>query len=261
MHLSRLVLAIPLSFLAGAPALSAAPEADPGAIDAALANPDRPAEDREQDGWRKADEVLEFLGLHPGMHVIDYFAADGYYSELMSYVVGPEGRVVAYNNAPYLGFSGDTPAQRYANERLPNVVQVTTAPEELALEPGSLDAALFVWTYHDLYWQPKDERSQAGWPVIDPEQALAKLVPALKPGAVVVVVDHVAPAGSDPVETVDAAHRIDPAVIRRDFEAAGFVFDAESPVFRNPDDDHATPVFDDAIRYRTDQVMYRFRKK
>ncbi len=249
---------------ASAEAAAAAParaSADSAAIEAAIANTNRPASDREQDSWRKADQVLEFLELEPGMQVIDYLAAAGYYSELMSYVVGPEGQVIAYNNPPYQKFSGDGPAKRYGDNRLPNVKQVTAPTDELALEPESLDAALFVQTYHDLYWQPQDEQSKAAWPVLDPAQALAKLVPALKPGAVVVVVDHVAPAGSDPIETVDATHRIDPAVIKRDFEAAGLVFDAESPAFHNPEDDHTKSVFDDSIRHKTDQVMYRFRKE
>ena len=51
--------------------------------------------------------------------------------------------------------------------------------------------------YHDLYWRPKD----GSWPQTDPAKALAQLVPALKPGAVVVVVDHVANAGGEPTET------------------------------------------------------------
>jgi predicted methyltransferase len=245
------------------PAGTAAPApegADAAAIEAAIANANRPAADREQDGWRNAAAVLEFLELRPGMHVIDYLAAAGYYTELMSYVVGPEGQVIAYNNPQYLQFSGDTPAQRYGDNRLPNVMQVTAPAGELALEPASLDAALFVQTYHDLYWQPKNAEGQASWPAIDPARALARLVQALKPGAVVVVLDHVAPAGSDPVATVDATHRIDPAVIKRDFEAAGLVFEAESAAFRNPGDDHSASVFDESIRHKTDQVMYRFRK-
>jgi predicted methyltransferase len=251
----------PDSQAAPAEAAAPAPEgADPAAIEAAIANVNRLAGDREQDSWRKADAVLEFLELRPGLHVIDYLAAAGYYTELMSYVVGPEGRVIAYNNPAYLKFSGDTPAQRYGGNRLRNVEQVTVPAEDLALEPSSLDAALFVQTYHDLYWQPQDAESKASWPVIDPAQALAKLVPALKPGAAVVVVDHVAPAGSDPVATVDSTHRMDPAIIKRDFAAAGLVFEAESPAFRNPEDDHTASVFDESIRHKTDQVMYRFRK-
>ena len=111
-------------------------------------------------------------------------------------------------------------------------------------------------TYHDLYWQPKDRLVAEH----DPAKSLAKLVPALKPGAVVVVVDHVAPAGSDPAVTVDALHRIDPAIIKRDFEAAGLVFEPKADLLRNPADDHTKPVFDDSIRHKTDQVMYRFRK-
>ena len=55
-------------------------------------------------------------------------------------------------------------------------------------------------------------------------------------------------------------HRIDPAVIKRDFEAAGLTFDSESNAFANPDDDHTKEVFDKSIRHKTDQVMYRFRK-
>jgi predicted methyltransferase len=113
---------------------------------------------------------------------------------------------------------------------------------------------LFMQSYHDLYWRPKKD-----WPATDPSKALAQLVPALKPGAVVVVVDHVANAG-DPTQTVTAMHRIDPAIIKRDFEAAGLTFDGESPLFANPADDHTKEVFDKSIRHKTDQVMYKFRK-
>jgi len=236
---------------------AAAPSgADAAAIDAALANPNRLAGDREEDDWRKSGEVLRFLELRPGMRVVDYFSAGGFNTELMSYVVGPEGKVVAYNNEPYLKYSEKKVAERYANNRLPNVVQLTAAPEEAPFEPGRFDAALFVLGYHDLYWKAKDN----SWPTTDPTKSLARLVPALEPGAVVVVVDHVANAGGDPGAVVDALHRIDPALIKRDFEAAGLVFDGESDVLRNAADDHSKPVFDESIRHKTDRVVYRFRK-
>lgn len=229
---------------------------DDTGIEAALSNADRLAADREQDAWRNPAQVLGFLALQPGMQVIDYLAGGGYYSELMSYVVGPEGQVIAYNNAPYLKYAGDVPAQRYGNDRLPNVRQLTAAPQELELDPASLDAALFVQSYHDLHWSSQD----GSWPASDPAQSLARLIPALKSGAMVVVVDHVAGEGLDPAVSVDTLHRIDPAIIKRDFEAAGLVFDGESDAFRNPQDDHTKPVFDPSIRHQTDQVIYRFRK-
>jgi predicted methyltransferase len=236
-------------------AAAPAPAADAAAIDAAIASADRFAGDSDQDAWRRPAEVLKFMELRPGQHALDYFAAAGYYTELMSRVVGPEGKVIAYNNPEYRKFAEDAPAKRYGSNRLPNVTEVTTPVEAAALDPASLDAVLFMQSYHDLYWRPKE-----GWPQTDPAKALAQLVPALKPGAAVVVVDHVANAG-DPTQTVNAMHRIDPAIIKRDFEAAGLTFEAESPVFASAADDHTKEVFDKAIRHKTDQVMYRFRKE
>lgn len=234
-----------------------APVADTAAINAAIASPDRLAGDADQDAWRKPNEVLTFLEVRPGMRVVDYFSAGGYYTELLSRAVGSNGQVIAYNNPEYLKFSGEKPNQRYGSQRLANVSQLTTPPEEAPFEPNSLDGALFVMSYHDLHWRAKD----GSWPATDPAQALAKLAPALKPGAAVVVLDHVATAGSDPAVSVDALHRIDPAIIKRDFEAAGLTFEAESKTFANAADDYTKPVFDPAVRHKTDQVLYRFRKK
>ena len=231
-----------------------APTADAAAIDAAVANADRFAGDSEQDAWRHPADVLKFMELRPGQHALDYFAAAGYYTELMSRVVGADGKVIAYNNVEYRKFAEDAPDKRYANNRLANVVELTTPVEAMPLDPASLDAVLFMQSYHDLYWRPKK-----GWPATDPSKALAQLAPALKPGAVVVVVDHVANAG-DPTQTVNAMHRIDPAVVKRDFAAAGLTFDSESPLFANPADDHTKEVFDKSIRHKTDQMMYKFRK-
>ena len=55
-------------------------------------------------------------------------------------------------------------------------------------------------------------------------------------------------------------HRIDPAVVRRQVEAAGFEYVGESRILANPADDHSLPVFDPAVRGRTDQFVMRFRK-
>ena len=67
-------------------------------------------------------------------------------------------------------------------------------------------------------------------------------------------------AGGDPTQTATSMHRIDPAIIKRDFAAAGLTFESESPAFASSADDHSKEVFDKAIRHKTDQVMYKFRK-
>jgi predicted methyltransferase len=247
--------------LMGAPsqgALAAPVDADASraAIGAAIASPDRPAADREQDARRMPQQVLEFAGVAPDMHVVDVFSAGGYYTELIARVVGAKGQVIAYNNPPYARFAAKGIEARYAGNRLPNVRQVTAPIEDLELVPASQDVAIFVMSYHDLYWRPTD----GSWPDTDPQLLLSKLRAALKPGGVVVVQDHVANPGGDPAKVVDSLHRIDPALVKRDFEKAGFVFDGDSALLAHPGDDHLKLVFDEAIRGKTDQFLFRFRK-
>lgn len=242
------------------PEQSAVPaEAQPAVspINAALEHPQRLSGDAKEDEWRKPGEVLGLLDLKPGMRVIDYFSGGGYYTEILSRLVGPEGQVIAYNNEPYQKYAASKPAERYGSERLPNVAQLNAPPEQLPVEPESVDAALIVNAYHDLHWVSKD----GSWPRTDPKASLQKLAAALKPGAPVVVVDHVASAGSDPMQSVEALHRIDPDVIKREFEAAGFTFEAESNALRNASDDHSVAVFEPAVRHKTDQVILKFRKR
>jgi predicted methyltransferase len=251
---------IPLSIFAciglasASPGLSAA--AQSAAIDAAIASPQRPVADREQDERRKARSVLEFSGIESGMTVLDAFSAGGYYTELLARLVGPAGKVIAYNNPPYAKFAEKGIAARYAGDRLPNVRQVTSTIEDLELAHASVDAVIFVMSYHDLYWRPAD----GSWPPTDPALLLGKLHAALKPGGVIVVQDHVATAGGDTAVVVDKLHRIDPAVVKADFARAGFTLDAASDVLAHPDDAHTIMVFDEAIRGKTDQFLFRFRK-
>jgi len=241
---------------AGTPSADAPEAADTTAITAALASTARLPGDAEQDSRRQAAGVLVFLGVAQDQRVIDVFAAGGYYTELLSRVVGSQGRVLAYNNPPYARFAEKGIAARYAGGRLANVDQLTTGIDALGLQPESWDSAIFVMSYHDLYWRPKD----GSWPATDPNVLLAALFAALRPGGVVVVQDHVAIAGSDPYETVDKLHRIDPSVVRRDFERAGFVLDGTSNLLAHPGDDHTKLVFDPAIQGKTDQFVHRYRK-
>ncbi len=250
-----LVAVFTLGGTVGPAAAASGPKAS-AAIAAAIASPDRPEADRAQDERRKPQEFLQFTGIAPGMRVLDAFAAGGYYTELLSRVVGPSGAVIAYNNPPYASFAAKGIAARYAGDRLPNVQRLTLDVDQLDLPPQSLDAVIFVMSYHDLYWRPTD----GSWPATDPAQMLARLYAALKAGGVVVVQDHVAAPGGDTAEVVGKLHRIDPAVVRRDFERAGFKLDAESRMLAHPDDDHTKLVFDEAIRGRTDQFVYRFRR-
>ncbi len=228
----------------------------PDPVAAAIGSGERPAEDRNEDAVRQPAAILAFLGVAPGWKVADLFSAGGYYTELLSRIVGPKGEVIAYNNPPYANFAAKGIAARYAGDRLPNVRQITTEVDALALAPGSLDGAIFIKSYHDMYWRPED----GTWNRTDPKLMLTKLHAALKDGGVVVVQDHVANPGGDPAAIADKLHRIDPAIVKRDFAAAGFKLDGESAALAHKSDDHTKLVFDPSIQGKTDQFIYRFRK-
>jgi predicted methyltransferase len=227
----------------------------PSAIDSAISHPARLQVDREQDQRRKAAEVLGFFGIRPGMVVLDLYSGGGYYTELLSIIVGPAGRVVAHNNTPYLMFAKDELAARYKDERLINVEQIVAENNQLELEAGAFDAIIMIKSYHDVYFVSED----MGWVEIDRPGLLREIFSALKPGGVLGIVDHAADPGTPP-ESGGTLHRIDPAVIKRDMETAGFLFSGAIDILRNPVDDRSQVVFAPAVQGQTDRVVLRFRK-
>jgi len=227
----------------------------PSRIEAAMRHPARLAADREQDERRKATDVLRFFGIKPGMVVLDMYSGGGYYAELLSYIVGSSGRVVAHNNSPYLAFAKGELAERYEEGRLDNVEQLIAENNQLELTPNVFDAVIMIKSYHDVYFVSEDE----GWVAIDRAGLLSEIFRALKPGGVLGIVDHAAEPGAQP-ETGGTLHRIAPAVIKRDMAAAGFIFDGESDILRNPADDRSQTIFAPSVQGRTDRVVLRFRK-
>lgn len=227
-----------------------------GATDykAALGHPLRPDEDKARDASRKPAEVLEFVGIEPGMHVLDMFTGGGWYSEVIAHVVGEDGRVFAHSNNAYKNFVGDALEERFADGRVAQVTILMVENNELNLEENSLDAVMLGLSFHDMY----HEDVENGWPLLDGVAFLAELRKGLKPGGVVGIIDHRAAAGSPP-ETGDSLHRIDPALVVANMEAAGFTLEAESDILANPDDDHTKIVFSPDIRGKTDRFVMRFR--
>ncbi len=236
-------------------ASTAAPERGTAVYAAAVDNPARTDADRARDAGRKPAEVLEFFGIREGMTVLDMFSGGGYYSEIVAYVVGDDGKVFAQTNEAYLGFVGDEFRDRYANERLPNVEILMAENNELELEADSLDAVLLVLSYHDFII----DDAANGWPLIDVPALLAEFHAALKPGGIVGIIDHHAAPGSPP-ETGNTLHRIDPALVIAGMQAAGFELEADHDILRNPADDLTKSVFEPDIRGRTDRFVMRFGK-
>ena len=221
----------------------------------AVANDARPEADRARDAGRKPAEVLKFLGITPGMTVLDMFSGGGYYTEILSYTVGDSGRVIAQSNEAYLQFVGDEFEERYLGGRLSNAQVLMAENNELKLEAESLDAILLVLSFHDLFYAAPEQ----GWPAIDIAAFLAELYSGLRTGGVVGIIDHYAAEGA-PSDTGGTTHRIDPAIVIAMMAEAGFKLDAQSDMLRNPDDDYEKVVFDPEVRGKTDRFVMRFRK-
>lgn len=222
----------------------------------AVSNPARPATDQDLDQYRKPSQVLGFLGIQPGMQVIDIFGGGGYYTEIVSYLVGDSGRVTLYNNNPWNQFVRKQVDERLKDNRLANVNSLIAEPHELSEVSDQYDAGLFIMGMHDIYY----EDAANGWTAIDPRGFLLNIQRLIRPGGVLGIIDHNALAGTDPAETGKTLHRMDPARIIADVEAAGFTLEAESDLLRNAEDDLTGLVFAPELRWRTDRSLLKFRK-
>src|ERR1700721_1462957 len=110
----------------------------------ALTHPGRPAADSARDAIDHPAEILRLTGIKPGMQVADVLAGDGYYSELLSYIVGPKGHVFMINNKAFDDWSQPALNTRLDGGRLANVTHETLDLNAMKLAPASLDAILLV---------------------------------------------------------------------------------------------------------------------
>ena len=249
----KFLLAFALASLASTAPAAPAAKSSPTAT--AVASPARDPDNVKLDDGRKPAQVLAFLGLRSGMHVLDLFGANRYWSEIMAPVVGPKGHVTVWNPSQF--YSEKTKAAFEAFEaRNPNVSIVVSPFETPQLAANSADFVLLNDNYHDTYWQ----NAKYGIPQMDPASFLKAVYAAMKPGAVIGVIDHIADPNDDARATVEKLHRIDPAVVKADFERAGFKFVGSSDILRNPADDHTVLVFDPKVRGHTDRFVFKFRK-
>jgi predicted methyltransferase len=231
---------------------TSAQNAVPANIANAVANQDRPDEDRQRDANRKPAEVLTFVGIKNGEKVADFIPGKGYFSRILSSAVGPQGRVYAFVPAEFASFlkqplpaNGSMPYPQFKN------VSIIAGPVNDFAAPEPLDLVWISLNYHDLH---------------DPFLAPADLAKinkaifaALKPGGRYVIIDHSAEAGSGLRDT-NTLHRIDEASVKSELAAAGFRLEGESYLLHNAGDPQTANVRDPAIRGKTDQFILIFAK-
>ena len=229
--------------------------AQPTEVAAAVSATSRTADNVKLDTSRKPAEVLTFFGLRKGMRVIDMFGANLYWAEIMAPVVGPRGRVTIWQPSQFFNDEGRKNFAAFAR-RQKNVALISSPFEAPNLPLNAFDFMIMNLDYHDVYFESAERKIVR----MDPDQWLKTIFAAMKPGATVGIIDHVALPNGDTRGTVAKLHRIDPEIIKADFQRAGFELTGVRNFLRNPADDHNLIVFDPKVRGQTDRVVYRFRK-
>ncbi len=243
------VSAVAFAALACGPVLAAGSSL-PANIAAAAADPAR-TDDAAKDAVRHGPEVLAFAGVKPGAKIIDLIPGGGYWTRLFAKAVEPSGHVYAIWPNEYRKVDDDEPGPyKTLIQAYPDVSEADQ-PAAALTAPEQADLVFTSQNYHDYpdkFMGPTD-----------PATLNKAVFAALKPGGIFLIIDHVAQADSGMRDT-DTLHRIDPAIVKKQVEAAGFRFVGESRLLVNPADDHTKKVFDKAIRGHTDQFIYKFRK-
>jgi len=258
--MTRLMMRFACALACLLPTLTARParaEDCPMEIRAAIEDAGRAETNRARDPGRNPCGLLEFADIKDGDVVFELLGAQGYYTELVSQLVGEEGRVIHHNNSIVLDLT--PPAQleplraRIAARELSNVEWFESEIEEIPLKDDSVDTITAVLALHDFYWMSRAPESAA----------FKELYRILKPKGRMIVVDHAALPDSGVSMAVDqnGPHRIDQRNLRAALERIGFEWIDSSDISRNPDDDRTLPFFDPSLwRDKTDRFIMKLRK-
>jgi predicted methyltransferase len=234
-----------LLFLAALSAPAGAADKVPAYVAAAVADPSRPELDTQRDPGRLPAETVAFVGVKPGDKVAELIPGGGYFTRILAKVVGPKGHVYAISTSA----RGAGPSQAIAADPAYANVSVVVGPLADLKLPEPVDVVWTTENYHDLHNPPGADMGPINKAVFA----------ALKPGGVYFVLDHVA-APDASAEDMRTLHRIDPAIVKREVLAAGFVLAGESDLLRNTTDTHTVVSHDPTMHDKTDRFALKFRK-
>jgi len=239
---------------AAAPTL-AAPEptgnagAEPaGAALAVVSASDRSGGDRALDARRQPSQMLMFIGVGPADRVADLGAGAGYTTELLARAVGPSGVVYSQNDTRALdSFVLEAWQERLQQPINKNVVRMARAYDApFAAEAKDLDCVTLLFSYHEIVAHNGDRA-----------KLNRAVYVALKPGGIYVIADHSA-AAAVAIGAGRELHRIDESVVRREVEAAGFVFVEGADFLKDVNDDPTKPSPD--VGFQTNRFIHKYRK-
>jgi predicted methyltransferase len=217
----------------------------PAYVQKAVDSSTRSDKDKTRDAGRKPAAVFAYSGIKPGDKVIEIAAFGQYDTNIMINIVGDKGRIYMYD-LPYQQVRQEVPTKAFTDAH-PNTTHVFGKFDELSF-PKGVDAVTIDMYYHDL-----------GINKVDQTVFNKQMFDALKPGGKVLIVDHNAVPGLSREES-NKIHRIDPALILSEMQAAGFKLVVNSTIFAIPNDDKTKVSFSPGERGSTDRSLFVFEK-
>jgi len=218
---------------------------------AVLADDKRPGAERDSDAVRKPAELLAFAQIEPGEKVGDYIMGGGYWTRILSHLVGPTGKVYGFQPDEAIEYRAEYGSEQDAAVAGRENAVALRGPMAAPQFPEPLDTIITVQNLHDLYMEQL--------PADTGPKAIAALYAALKPGGTLVVVDHSAVDGSG-IAAAAKLHRMDREAAIAALKDAGFVLEEESDLYLAPADPRTASIFDPSIRGKTSQFVLRLRK-
>jgi predicted methyltransferase len=208
------------------------------------------------DDQSKLFDLIRFARIAQGSTVIDVYPGGGDWTRRFSDIVGPGGRVYSFVPAEVAHFENDPFGKMRALAKEAGRENVEAVSADLVAMPDVTQPADILWLnlfYHDLHTKLIQARGATA-------AAFNRAVfERLKSGGAYVIVDHAAADGTG-TNDAQSLHRIDPAAVREEVEAAGFVLDAETAILANDGDPHSVKVFDPSVKGQTDRFAFRFVK-
>lgn len=159
-----------------------------------LARPEREVEEN-------AKQMLDNLGLKPGMVIADFGCGIGYHSIPIAKVVGPEGKVVAIDLQREMLRSLVANAKE---QQVENIEPVLAHGNVCDMPQAAFDLLLMVDVYHELSL---------------PAETLQEIRGSLKPDGVIALCEF---RGEDPDVPIFPVHKMSKAQILKEYEANGF---------------------------------------
>jgi len=260
MNAPRLALAMALAstlMLSALPARAqmapAAPKSETTlAIEKALASDIRTPEERARDAReRKPVQTLEFFGLKPDMTVIELLPGAGWYTKILGTVLADKGKL-------YVAIGGDRLAPKLKEWKL-DKVEVPAVKAELkpsgqfgVFQSDAIDIPVknadMVLTFRNYHNMTAETRAKLNSAVLG----------TLKPGGIYGIVDHTRRHNEPP--TAETWRRMDPVLVIKEVEAAGFEFVDFSPLHFRPDDELRYDSQRDSLSGYSDRFTLKFRK-